>query len=153
MGKDFRPIDCYLADKKYHLRNILATNLPIQLQDPEAKALYPELSFLFSSFKDLFRAYKSDPVAHSAFKTFETALISVEKQINGKKQPNKKLWRLNTDKFYSTPVNDVVHEWFYGQLDKNFYYCSENDYQLECYMMNYIETEMLKACRKDNING
>lgn len=150
MGKDFRPIDMYFADRELGLRNLHIANMPIDLQDPEAKSLYPELSFLFSDFATIFTTYKNDPASHTVFKQFETALIIAEKQALSKPRwdVNKTLWRLSNDKFYSTPVNDVVAEWFYGRLSEDFHYSDENNYQLNCYMANYIESKLLKAHRK-----
>ena len=152
MSRDLRPVELYLLDISCNrsLRNITSvtrtdgnnTGTEILLQNSSARQRYPELSFLFSGFRSIYEAYGHDRTARQVFKKFEQSLVECETDMTQKN--DLQLPGTTNDVFFNTPIKDIVREWFYGRLDKNFYYSDENNYQFEEYMRHSIESELIK---------
>ena len=160
MSRDMRPVDLYLCDKmlkkdkNVSLRDIMyvhilddGTKQEKPVQDPLAKKAYPELSFLFPDFRHIYSSYSTNSYADTVFKEFENALAKCEANVSGRIYPNpvQKFYDKTNEEFYDAPISDVVREWFYGNLDRDFYYSDENDYQFEVYMRHQIENTIMKT--------
>lgn len=116
------------------------------LQNEDAKREYPELSFLFSGFASMYDAYKDNPVANKVFREVNDCLKACENraELKPKYAGNKDLCESDNEVFFGAELPRVVEAWFYGNLDRNFYYAEENNYQFECYLRHKIETEQIK---------
>ena len=147
MSKDFRPCDLFNADKhlslrdaRFELKNV-NTGESVPMVNEEARTAYPEMSFLFACFDQLYEKNKGNEKALSVFAEFESALKKEETTF----QDNhffEKSSGLSLYKEYSlehVPVEDVVREWFYGRLDSHFYYNEINNQALYDYMLLKLE--------------
>lgn len=150
MGRDFTPAELYMADKAMKQTSGVALRertitmhaadgTVVPLTNKKAQKAYPELSFLFDSFKILYEKYENNATAHKVFKQIETILVSVEQQFERNKaycvsEPH--------GKSMENPVVQedisVVQAWFFGNLDANFYYAEENNARFYTYIENRI---------------
>ncbi len=138
MSRDWTPCELYLVDR--HLtetegRRLRDTEITIHFDGkefpygyPEAKAKYPELTFLFGKFGSLYDEYKDNKKANALFEQMEIALVDAEKKLlEHTSVAPKDFGSYDTEDLLQKSVGDIVEEWFYGRLDVSFYYSEVND--------------------------
>lgn len=160
MSRDWRPIELLLVDKEMSekgdsLRNSRITfnsvnengeKISTSLTNEKARELYPEASFLFSNFDKLYTQNHSKE-ACKVYEDFEKALkqaITNHEEI-GDLPEDKKLYLLDEKEFLNQTAEMVAEEWFYGRLDSNFYYSTENDKA----MLSFIQDKLSKIKQKN----
>lgn len=130
MGRDMTPAEIYIEDKRMSAQNISLRTLklintidgtPVVKSETEAKAKYPELHLLLDGFTNMYDRYQLDQNALSVFDEIEQHIVSLEHMLDKTHRipiPN----RHNIKTAYDTTVL-----WFNGQLDRDFYYNTENN--------------------------
>ena len=131
MSKSFTPKELYLADMalKNAVRNALfimhtENGDHIRLDNYLAKERYPELSFLFSDFDNLYKKYEENQKALQFLDSIEARIRELEEGISSA-EPTEQ---------------DTVSAWFNGNLDKHFYYSEVNT----SLFLEYLEEEIQK---------
>lgn len=143
MSRDWRPVDQYSCDKLFTLNGETLRDMEIKwvikgetevfLPNKQAKADYPELTFLFGGFNTLYKQNENNQEAKKTFNMFEEALKKAEANFERAKELStgfpldKELYKFDESQFMKQPIEIVVEEWFYGRLDSNFYYNEINN--------------------------
>lgn len=124
MSRDFTPEQLFLVDLqgKNELRNSTITYTlqggeEIRADNHLAKDRYPELSFLYSPFDELYKQYESDRKALELLDKIEATLKDCETELLEGAASNP----------FKGEYDDTVEAWFKGKLDESFYYHEEND--------------------------
>jgi hypothetical protein len=163
MSRDWRPVELYLADKGMEERGISLRDVPIAfhaydsnggadipLTNEQSKKYYPELAFLFDRFDTLYEAYTDNKNVTALFDSLEKALRDIEERFDkaaldkDKKalkefEIDRKFYSLSVTVFNEQKLSEVVEEWFFGRLDRNFYYSDENNDMFKLYIKNKIK--------------
>lgn len=153
MSRDFKPFELYLTDKEHNnlFRNgnvifTLNTGEVInQYENEVAKQEYPEAHFLLSGFDTLYDNNKDNLLFIEVVDRLELSLKELEAELNASLEANKasnfisrqfsasdSIDRADLSK---NNVEDVAKAWFYGNLDRDFYY---NEYNNEL-MISFIK--------------
>lgn len=128
---------------------VLSDKSKVSITNKAAREEYPELSFLFDNFNALYEKYKGNDRASMVFAEVETALKEAEQESDmagaiSRKSNCKKYYELEESELTKCDIRDVTQEWFYGQLDKCFYYNTENN----MVFLNYIEAKITEIEEK-----
>ena len=129
MSKDFTPYELYRIDRELVARGMMSLrqlNITFKvdeklsqngnrqkkvknLQGTFSRRQYKELGFLFDNFYMAYKTMSKHPsIRKKVLTNIETQLREIERQKN-------------------PDDNSVVGLWFYGKLDPNFYYNTENN--------------------------
>lgn len=162
MSRDWTPAELYIADKamaKEYGRSLRESELmfvdtnsgeKVPLSNKQARADYPELSFLFGEFDRLYESYKDDKALRALFDRFEVVLVETEKLLGGEIPHSKELYKMGEKEFLSQPVETVVREWFLGRLDSDFYYNERNNAAFRTFFANEMrKVKEHTAMRRD----
>ncbi len=153
MSRDWCPAELFIADRAvkrergYSLREtefslVNAENgAQTPLTNKQARADYPELSFLYGGFDRLYEEYSDNKAMRAVFDRFEKALIEAEKVLETEVPLSKELYLMDEREFLTQSVETVVQEWFLGRLDSNFYYNECNNAAFRV----FLASEMDKA--------
>lgn len=157
MSRDWRPVEHYIVDKRFKaergegLRDIVVMwhspdGQEIPLQNKEMQKQFPELEFLWGESKDIFEEHKNNKAILSVLNEIEETLKEVEKIVDETKSipESKKFWELDEKEFMQLPLKEVASEWFYGNLDSNFYYNTYNNDMLSMYVQKQIAEALSK---------
>lgn len=156
MSKDWKPYEQFIVDraiKQERGTSLRDTKIVMkfngeekELGNKDAKAEFPELSFLFGDeFYPMYEKHSNNPSVCKVFQTFEDALKDVEgKFIQGGTSQSVDLSNTEYEVFIEQPIETVVTEWFMGRLDASFYYREENDRMLSEYINCKIEEALEK---------
>lgn len=148
MSKDFTPAMIYLADaampEKFKLRSL---NIHDSVSEDEAimRKTFPELTFLYDDFKNIYNKYKNSLAAQNIFRRIENHIVSCENLLD--KIPNydpKQLILTN-----KSDITDITYNWFFGFLDPQYYYNNTNNSLFKNHIINIIE----EAVRIENMNN
>ena len=161
MSKDMMPCDLYIADRaiaqmrgSQGLRDMeIAMNFngqSIPLGNKDAKADFPELSFLYGDcFHPLYEQHRHPetkrlhPEAKRVFQEFETALKNAEEALLNQSEPlSRHLTELSEEEFLQQQISVVVEEWFFGRLDDGFYYNTYNNEKLLEFMTAKVDEQL-----------
>ena len=139
MSRDFTPRQLFNADVALDnsIRNSVLTfkdradGEEFRVDNHLAKDRYPELSFLFEQFDDVYKDYQN----------FETALKTLDRI-------EEYLRDAETDDRSSTPLStppeyDTVKDWFDGKLDPDFYYHEHNDQLFRNFLQETIGKDLI----------
>lgn len=153
MSRDWRPVELYMNDKYFkekHGKGLRDSVISFRTLDGQEQLLsnlemrkqYPELEFVAGDATKMFyEAHKSNKAVLALFDELETALRNAETDFD-KSQTFPvplELWKLEPEEIAQHSIDEVVKEWFYGNLDSNFYYNTENDEVLISYIAQKIE--------------
>lgn len=153
MSRDWRPVELYINDKYFKEKHgnglrdsVIMFRTPDGQEQPlsnlEMRKQYPELEFLAGDVtKAFYEAHKNDKDILALFDELETALRNTEAEFDKKQafSTSLQLWKLESEEIAQHPIDEVVKEWFYGNLDSNFYYNTENDEVLTSYIAQKIK--------------
>lgn len=157
MSRDFTPLELFIADKWIEEKNghglrdtkMTYTLLGKEVEVPEktSKNVFPELSFLFDPFEELFKCNLDSKAAQTVFKKAENIIEELEQfeLTKGSKTERQLLLEEKArDVFF-----DTAAKWFYGKLDSGFYYHEKNDELFGDFLLAEIEKE--KAHRQNQV--
>lgn len=153
MSRDWRPVELYITDKQFKeskgsgLRdNVITFKTPDGqerlLSNMEMRQQYPELEFVAGDVtKAFYDLYKDNKDVLALFDELEIALRKAETEFDKDRTfpSSLELWKLEPEEIAQHPIDEVVKEWFYGNLDNNFYYNTENDEIFTGYITQKIE--------------
>ena len=134
MGRSFTPREQYLADQ-YLIRETgcglrgecfmtgTETGIEYRLDNHLAKDRYPELSFLFGGFDELFLEVKESENALNVLDEAETELRACEA---------------------GEVKEGTIYQWFMGKLDPCFYYNDENNRLFYEYLLQKVSSRQQK---------
>jgi hypothetical protein len=122
-GKSFRDNRLVLVDEK--------TGEETQLNNHLAVGRYPELSFLFDLFDDLYIKSEGRACILKVFDEYEAALVRAE---NGDAP--------------KTEIEKTVEKWYNGKLDDSFYYNDWNNKLLFVDMLDAADKALKKEIRE-----
>lgn len=161
MSRDWRPVDQYAADKTFaeegrslrdsEIKLVVEGQPDILLTNPQAMADYPELSFLFNGFNELYEQNKGNKAVRAVFEAFEKALKQAEAAFDSAVESkaelpkDKKLYNLDNKELFRQPLADVVEEWFYGRLDSGFYYNEINNDRMQDFLVHKLQESKHKG--------
>ena len=146
MGMNYCPADLYLSDKKFAkngnpLRNIQVKWAKIQKTTIpsikiRAREQYPELSFLYNDFYDLYAEYENNISAKELFDRIESILKNEESKldVNPESKYEYKITKCNPEEM---STKDIVVAWFFGELDTS-HQNENNDNVFHDYIINKI---------------
>lgn len=103
-----------------------------------AKDRYPELSFLYNNFDELYSEHKDNEKACSVLDEIEANLKEIENAETSKKEPDLK------EEF------DALRKWYKGELDSGFYYSTLNDELLSEWIADKISDAVKKESVKES---
>lgn len=122
MSRDFTPEQHFLVDlsQKNAIRNSVLTwtsteGKEIRIDNHLAKDRYPEFSFLYERFDELYKKYADNEKVLKLFDRIEGSIKEAEDQTMNGSLP------------FTTKFDTIVQNWFEGKLDPNFYYHETND--------------------------
>lgn len=157
VSRDWRPVEQYAYDnhfkeeRGYGLRDSVITwqspdGQEIPLQNEEMRKQFPELEFLWGEAKNIFEEHKNNKAVLSVLDEIEKAFKEAEKVFDETKSipESKKFWELDENEFMQLPLKEVASEWFYGNLDSNFYYNTYNNDMLSMYVQKQIAEALSK---------
>ena len=160
MSRDWMPVEQYAVDKQFKeergagLRDAVITyrtpdGKELPMRNEKMREQFPELEFLWSESKAIFEKYQDNKVVLSILDELEEALRDAEKTFDETKRvpEGKGFWMLDTDELAQLPLNEVVGEWFNGNLDSSFYYNEWNNQMLGDFVKIKI-SEALKAAKE-----
>lgn len=151
MSRDFRPIDLYFADASLNnqLRNSTITMKLEGEEDiiitpsQEIKDRYPQLSFLFEDFKEMYETHKENENVLRFYDDIETELSEIISKAENDVKNGHVVFPEEKEEYEDS---EKLNAWFYGQLDDNFYYHERNNELLSEYLNETVE----KIQGKDN---
>lgn len=142
MSRDLTPQELFLIDYQGHNKLRAATlefvgedGTKQRLDNHLAKDRYPELSFLYNGFDELYKKHSSDEKVLAVLDKLEEAIVGVEQET------------LNGELPFTTPFDETVRKWFNGELDEHFYYNDENDRLFEEFVKGEVAKEAKEAAR------
>lgn len=163
MSRDWMPVEQYAVDKQFKeergagLRDAVITyrtpdGKELPMRNEKMREQFPELEFLWSESKAIFEKYQDNKVVLSILNELEEALRDAEKTFDETKRvpEGKGFWMLDTDEFAQLPLNEVVGEWFNGNLDSSFYYNEWNNQMLGDFVKIKI-SEALNAAKEEKM--
>lgn len=134
MSRDFTPEQLFLADysQKNALRNSTITwespqGDTIRVDNHLVKDRYPELSFLYDGFDELYKRYSDSDKVLDVLDKIEKSITEAEVECLSGELP------------FTTEFDTTVQAWFKGELDANFYYHEENDRLFSEFIEKQIE--------------
>lgn len=151
MSKDFTPANLYAADKKLtesgnSLRTLKLVNInsnrPIVQIEKDAKNEYPELQFLLDGFVIIYRDYHNTPAGKSVLDKIENEIKLIETKFE---QGERNYTNYHPD--YNS-IHEITSLWFFGKLDHNFYYNTQNNALFREFIIHTINKR--KDCKKNN---
>lgn len=134
MSRSFKPCELYYFDVQEggKMRGEITlvamdgenAGKEIRIDNHLASDRYPELSFLFPPFDVLYERHKDNDTALKFLDDIESSLKFIAEESIGRSDPVP----------FKGEYDDTVEAWFYGKMDKNFYYNEINNRLFEEYL-------------------
>jgi hypothetical protein len=149
MSRDFKPIELYVADRcvktkdECGLRDMKITwvspdGKETEVPEKTSKIVFPELSFLFEPFEELYKSNLENEAALAVFRNVENIIKELEYEAT---ETSDSEFMRSVEQKKKYPFSDTVSRWFYGKLDDSFYYNERNDELFKEFLLDEIEKE------------
>ena len=130
MSKDFTPKMFHLADRQYHISEVVFRDKDSDMIDQDTtedmRRDFPNLTFLLECFPDLYRMSIRDV-------TLRSTLLEIEKILSEIIEKDDADETIRTD---CEPYRTIVR-WYNGWLDPNYYYNDENNRLFRDWILKY----------------
>lgn len=147
MSRDWTPQELRLIDKQMSLKgesfrnanfvfHDIATGKEIPLKSEREREIgkkFPELSFLYEEWFEVYEALGNAVVKEQLFEELEDTLEIIIAEENGEK----------LDKNCDANIKKAIYKWYCGELDPSFYYRERNDKMFADFIRNLYSDRVL----------